>query len=146
MTMMSMSFDVHEPLTTIDDQDVKVLLLENIHADGADFLRNKGYQVETRSAALARQRVPLPWGVMPRRLAMLLLRIRLVPVLPGPHRRPPWPCLPFPHKAASARRAHMAVPLMPREHSLIFRRRCLRFPWKTCSSSPWAPPLSRSTT
>ncbi len=52
MTMMSMSFDVHEPLTTIDDQDVKVLLLENIHADGADFLRNKGYQVETRSAAL----------------------------------------------------------------------------------------------
>lgn len=52
MTMMSMSFDVHEPMTTIDDQDVKVLLLENIHTDGADFLRNKGYQVETRSAAL----------------------------------------------------------------------------------------------
>ncbi|MET1132778.1 MAG: phosphoglycerate dehydrogenase, partial [Aeromicrobium sp.] len=47
-----MSFDVHEPMTTIDDQDVKVLLLENIHTDGADFLRNKGYQVETRSAAL----------------------------------------------------------------------------------------------
>jgi D-3-phosphoglycerate dehydrogenase len=52
MTMMTMNFDVHAPLTQIDDQDVKVLLLENIHADGADFLRHKGYQVETRKAAL----------------------------------------------------------------------------------------------
>lgn len=52
MTMMTMNFDVHAPLTQTDDHDVKVLLLENIHADGADFLRNKGYQVETRTAAL----------------------------------------------------------------------------------------------
>ncbi|HPU13421.1 MAG TPA: phosphoglycerate dehydrogenase [Aeromicrobium sp.] len=43
---------VHVPLSRIADEDVKVLLLENIHADGADFLRHKGYQVETRSAAL----------------------------------------------------------------------------------------------
>ncbi|MGJ9411901.1 phosphoglycerate dehydrogenase [Aeromicrobium sp. CF4.19] len=38
--------------TTIDDGDVRVLLLENIHADGRDFLRGKGYQVETRDGAL----------------------------------------------------------------------------------------------
>lgn len=58
MTMMTMpglvdmSAAAHEPIAAIEDQDVKVLLLENIHADGADFLRHKGYQVETRSAAL----------------------------------------------------------------------------------------------
>ncbi len=38
--------------TTLDDRDVKVLLLENIHADGRDFLRGKGYQVETNTGAL----------------------------------------------------------------------------------------------
>jgi D-3-phosphoglycerate dehydrogenase len=38
--------------TTLDDADVKVLLLENIHADGRDFLRGKGYQVETNAGAL----------------------------------------------------------------------------------------------
>ena len=58
MTMMTMPGNtqvdrgVHVPLSRIADEDVKVLLLENIHADGADFLRHKGYQVETRSAAL----------------------------------------------------------------------------------------------
>ncbi|MBM9463320.1 phosphoglycerate dehydrogenase [Aeromicrobium sp. YIM 150415] len=31
---------------------MRVLLLENIHADGADFLRGKGYQVETLDRAL----------------------------------------------------------------------------------------------
>src|SRR5690606_15940472 len=36
----------------IDDEDVKVLLLENIHTDGAEFLRHKGYQVEEISRAL----------------------------------------------------------------------------------------------
>lgn len=53
MTMMTMNLEhAHEPITTIDDSDLRVLLLENIHTDGADFLRGKGYQVETRSAAL----------------------------------------------------------------------------------------------
>ncbi|WP_100415127.1 phosphoglycerate dehydrogenase [Mumia flava] len=42
------------PVTTprLDDGDVRVLLLENIHPDGADFLRAQGYQVETRKGAL----------------------------------------------------------------------------------------------
>ncbi|MBW9207867.1 phosphoglycerate dehydrogenase [Mumia sp. zg.B53] len=31
---------------------MRVLLLENIHADGAEFLRAQGYQVETRTGAL----------------------------------------------------------------------------------------------
>ena len=47
--MMTMSAHATQQL---DDTDVRVLLLENIHADGADFLRGKGYQVETRDAAL----------------------------------------------------------------------------------------------
>ncbi|WP_375003741.1 phosphoglycerate dehydrogenase [Aeromicrobium sp. CTD01-1L150] len=38
--------------TTLQDGDVRVLLLENIHADGRDFLRGKGYSVETRDGAL----------------------------------------------------------------------------------------------
>ncbi len=38
--------------TTLDDADVKVLLLENIHADGRDFLRGKGYDVQTNAGAL----------------------------------------------------------------------------------------------
>lgn len=54
MTMMTMNFDAaHEPISRIDDQDVKVLLLENIHTDGAEFLRNKGYHVETLDRALS---------------------------------------------------------------------------------------------
>lgn len=38
--------------TTLDDGDVRVLLLENIHADGREFLRGKGYQVEALDGAL----------------------------------------------------------------------------------------------
>ena len=34
------------------DADVKVLLLENIHTVGAEFLRSKGYQVEEQTGAL----------------------------------------------------------------------------------------------
>ncbi|MEJ7634846.1 phosphoglycerate dehydrogenase [Aeromicrobium sp.] len=41
------------PTSLLDDEDVRVLLLENIHADGADFLRGKGFQVETRDGALS---------------------------------------------------------------------------------------------
>ena len=37
----------------LEDGDVKVLLLENIHAVGAEFLRSKGFQVETRDGALS---------------------------------------------------------------------------------------------
>jgi D-3-phosphoglycerate dehydrogenase len=37
----------------LEDGDVKVLLLENIHTVGADFLRSKGFQVETRDGALS---------------------------------------------------------------------------------------------
>lgn len=51
-TLYTMTADL--PVTTprLDDGDIRVLLLENIHADGADFLRAQGYQVETRSGAL----------------------------------------------------------------------------------------------
>ena len=41
------------PTEHVGDSDVRVLLLENIHADGAAFLRGKGYQVETVDRALA---------------------------------------------------------------------------------------------
>ena len=41
------------PTEHVDDTDVRTLLLENIHADGAAFLRGKGYQVETVDRALA---------------------------------------------------------------------------------------------
>ncbi|WP_246162058.1 phosphoglycerate dehydrogenase [Aeromicrobium ginsengisoli] len=41
------------PTSLLGDEDVRVLLLENIHVDGADFLRGKGYQVETRDGALS---------------------------------------------------------------------------------------------
>jgi D-3-phosphoglycerate dehydrogenase len=37
----------------IDWTTVKALLLENIHPDGAEFLRAQGYQVETRNGALS---------------------------------------------------------------------------------------------
>ncbi|WP_254052167.1 phosphoglycerate dehydrogenase [Aeromicrobium sp. A1-2] len=40
------------PTSLLGDEDVRVLLLENIHTDGAEFLRGKGYQVETRNSAL----------------------------------------------------------------------------------------------
>ncbi|MGH1564149.1 phosphoglycerate dehydrogenase [Mumia sp. DW29H23] len=42
------------PVTTprLDDGDIRVLLLENIHADGAELLRAQGHQVETRKGAL----------------------------------------------------------------------------------------------
>ncbi|HWV26997.1 MAG TPA: phosphoglycerate dehydrogenase [Aeromicrobium sp.] len=36
----------------LEDADIRVLLLENIHEDGRDFLRGKGYQVETADRAL----------------------------------------------------------------------------------------------
>ncbi|MGH3474084.1 MAG: phosphoglycerate dehydrogenase [Aeromicrobium sp.] len=41
------------PTEHVDDTDVRALLLENIHTDGAAFLRGKGYQVETVDRALA---------------------------------------------------------------------------------------------
>jgi D-3-phosphoglycerate dehydrogenase len=52
--MMTMNHDARalSVTTTIDDSDVKVLLLENIHADGRDFLRGKGYDVHTQDGAL----------------------------------------------------------------------------------------------
>ena len=56
MTTMSMfgTMTNDQPYATdpVEDGDVKVLLLENIHDVGADFLRSKGYQVETRDGAL----------------------------------------------------------------------------------------------
>jgi D-3-phosphoglycerate dehydrogenase len=44
--------DGSSPTSLLDDGDVRVLLLENIHTDGAEFLRGKGFQVETRDGAL----------------------------------------------------------------------------------------------
>ena len=38
--------------TPLEGADVKVLLLENIHPDATDYLREKGFEVETRAAAL----------------------------------------------------------------------------------------------
>ena len=52
MTMMTMTPTNPFPTENVDDTDVRVLLLENIHADGAEFLRGKGYQVETVDRAL----------------------------------------------------------------------------------------------
>jgi len=55
-TMSMMGTMTAEPPYAIDrleDGDVKVLLLENIHTVGAEFLRGKGYQVETRDGALS---------------------------------------------------------------------------------------------
>ncbi len=51
--MMTMTNTDSFPTALLDDGDVRVLLLENIHADGADFLRGKGFQVETRDGALS---------------------------------------------------------------------------------------------
>src|SRR3954453_15762690 len=49
--MMTMTTTDPFPTSLIDDGDVRVLLLENIHPDGAEFLRGKGYQIETRDGA-----------------------------------------------------------------------------------------------
>lgn len=51
--MMTMTTTDPFPTSLLGDEDVRVLLLENIHVDGADFLRGKGYQVETRDGALS---------------------------------------------------------------------------------------------
>ena len=51
-TMTTMTQNAPRPTAPISDGDLKILLLENIHADGADFLRSKGYQVETLNGAL----------------------------------------------------------------------------------------------
>jgi D-3-phosphoglycerate dehydrogenase len=51
--MMTMTTTEPFPTLLLGDEDVRVLLLENIHVDGADFLRGKGYQVETRDGALS---------------------------------------------------------------------------------------------
>ena len=50
--MMTVNALATQTPTTLDDADVKVLLLENIHADGRDFLRGKGYDVQTNAGAL----------------------------------------------------------------------------------------------
>ena len=52
MTMMTMTPTTPFPTEHVEDTDVRVLLLENIHADGAAFLRGKGYQVEQVDRAL----------------------------------------------------------------------------------------------
>jgi D-3-phosphoglycerate dehydrogenase len=51
--MMTMTTTDPFPTERLDDGDVRVLLLENIHPDGAEFLRGKGYQIETRDGALS---------------------------------------------------------------------------------------------
>lgn len=51
-TMTNMTQTDLYPTAPLEDGDVRVLLLENIHADGRDFLRGKGYQVETIDHAL----------------------------------------------------------------------------------------------
>ena len=50
--MMTVNALATQTPTTLDDAYVKVLLLENIHADGRDFLRGKGYDVQTNAGAL----------------------------------------------------------------------------------------------
>lgn len=52
-TMTNMTQNAHYPTLPIDDSDVRVLLLENIHVDGREFLRGKGYQVEALDRALS---------------------------------------------------------------------------------------------
>ncbi|MGH3457887.1 phosphoglycerate dehydrogenase [Aeromicrobium sp.] len=51
--MMTMTPTTPFPAERVQDSDVRVLLLENIHTDGANFLRGKGYQVDTLDRALA---------------------------------------------------------------------------------------------
>ncbi|MGH3360168.1 MAG: phosphoglycerate dehydrogenase [Nocardioidaceae bacterium] len=50
--MTTMTQTTTLPAARIEDGDVRVLLLENVHADGAAYLREQGYQVETLSGAL----------------------------------------------------------------------------------------------
>jgi D-3-phosphoglycerate dehydrogenase len=50
--MMTMTTTDPFPTERLADEDIRVLLLENIHADGRDFLRGKGFQVETVDHAL----------------------------------------------------------------------------------------------
>lgn len=50
--MTTMTNTATTPTAPLEDSDVRVLLLENIHADGRDFLIGKGYQVETFDGAL----------------------------------------------------------------------------------------------
>ena len=50
--MMTMTTSDPYPSSTVHDRDIRVLLLENIHTDGADFLRGKGFQVDTLDGAL----------------------------------------------------------------------------------------------
>src|SRR5215204_5609171 len=50
--MMTMTTTEPFPTERLADEDIRVLLLENIHADGRDFLRGKGFQVETVDHAL----------------------------------------------------------------------------------------------
>jgi D-3-phosphoglycerate dehydrogenase len=50
--MMTMTTTEPFPIERLADEDIRVLLLENIHADGRDFLRGKGFQVETVDHAL----------------------------------------------------------------------------------------------
>ena len=51
--MMTMTSNDLFPTDRLDDADVRVLLLENIHSEGAEFLKAKGYQVEEHDGALA---------------------------------------------------------------------------------------------
>ncbi|MDO9378284.1 MAG: phosphoglycerate dehydrogenase [Nocardioidaceae bacterium] len=44
--------DTPRATSRLEDGDVRVLLLENIHADGADFLRQQGYDVTEAKGAL----------------------------------------------------------------------------------------------
>ncbi len=50
--MMTMTSNDLYPTERLADADVRVLLLENIHTDGAEFLKAKGYQVEALDGAL----------------------------------------------------------------------------------------------
>lgn len=47
-----MTHNANFPSARLEDEDVRVLLLENIHSNGTEFLRSKGYQVETMDGAL----------------------------------------------------------------------------------------------
>src|SRR5665648_379721 len=50
--MTNMTQTAPYPTAPLEAGEVRVLLLENIHADGRDFLCGKGYQVETVDHAL----------------------------------------------------------------------------------------------
>ncbi|MBC7630524.1 MAG: phosphoglycerate dehydrogenase [Flavobacterium sp.] len=51
--MMTMTPTTPFPAERLEDSNVRVLLLENIHPNGVEFLRGKGFQVETRDSALS---------------------------------------------------------------------------------------------